>query len=164
MRISRISARSVLAAALVALPFGLAPAAAAQDLVPVQGAPIAYRVSLPGPGWETSNENGSLTVGREDVMIIVSATDLVSLQQRPQTVSEAQYRSILTQRFMASDSVMMALMTRVVANARSLEQGLVKEVRTLGGQRAAYIRERQAQSNGEPRWHQAYLTVKDGVV
>jgi hypothetical protein len=164
MRISNVTPRGVLAAALLALLFGVAPGAAAQDLVPVVGAPIAYRVEVPDQGWTRSGDDGMLTVGRNDAMIIVSVMDLATLQQRPASVSESQYRTTLTQRFMASDSVMMALMTRVVSRAPALErEGLVQEARTLGGQRAAYIRDRQVQ-NGTTRWRQAYLTVKGGIM
>jgi hypothetical protein len=159
MRLSRISVLAVFAAALA----GLAPAAAAQDLVPVEGAPIAYRIGVP-VGWASSNENGNLTFGHEDAVIIVSATDLVGLQESPPPVTEESRRRILTQRFMGSDSIMMALMTRVASRAAALEQeGLVKEIRTLGGQRAAYLRDRQVQ-NGVTRWRQAYITVKDAVM
>lgn len=162
MRSSHIGARALFAV-LAGLLFGRAPAAA-QDLVPVTGAPVAYRVNLPGAGWNTSNENGMLMVGRDDAMIVVTATDLTTLQQRPANITEAQHRTALTQRFMASDSVMLDVMSRVVAGASTLEpEGLVKEIRTLGGQRAAYIRDRKVE-NGSPKWRQAYITVKDGIM
>jgi hypothetical protein len=163
MHISSIRARAVLTAALVALLFGLAPAAAAQDLVPVEGKPIAYRVSMPAAGWNTSTDIGVLQASREDAVIMVSATDLTTLQAKPASISEADYRKILTQRFMASDSVMLALMTRVAANASSLEQDGRVEIGTLGGQRAAHVQDRRA-VNGVARWHRSYITVKDAIL
>jgi|GEM_PF-3254483 len=163
MHISGIRARAVLAAALVALLFGLAPGAAAQDLVPVVGRPIAYRVSMPSVGWTVSTENDVLQVSREDAVIMVSATDLTTLQPKPASISEADYRKILTQRFMGSDSVMLALMSRVAANASSLEQDGRVEIGTLGGQRAARVQDRR-ERNGVARWHHSYITVKDAVL
>jgi hypothetical protein len=162
MRISCIRVRAVFAALL----FGLAPGAAAQQgLLPLEGSPIAYRVNVPYPGWSNTSENGMMMIARDEAMIIVTATDLAVLQERPASMSEEQYRRILTERFMASDSVMMALTTRVVSRAAALEQeGLVQEVRTLGGQRAAYIRARKVQDDGKTTWRQAYLTVKDGIM
>jgi hypothetical protein len=163
MHVSSIRARAVFAAALVALLFGLAPAAAAQDLVPVVGKPIAYRVSMPAVGWTISTENNVLQVSREDAVIMVSATDLTTLREKPASVSEEDYRRILTQNFMGSDSVMMALMTRVAAKARSLEPDARVEIGTLGGQRAAHVQDRRMQ-NGEARWHRSYITVKDAIM
>ncbi|HSU15831.1 hypothetical protein [Longimicrobium sp.] len=164
MRISHISVRAVFAAALAALLSGLAPAAAAQDLVPLVGKPIAYRVSMPAQGWNVSTVDDKLMVGRDSVIMIVSATDLVALQGDSRAGTEADRRRILTARFMGSDSIMMALMTRVAARATALEQeGLVQEIRTLGGQRAAYIRDRKVQ-DGRTTWRQVYLTVKDGIM
>ncbi|HEX8211422.1 MAG TPA: hypothetical protein VF584_14720 [Longimicrobium sp.] len=150
-------------AALAALLSGLAPAAAAQPLVTFQGTPIAYRVDVPVQGWNRSVDNDVLTVGRDDVIMMVSVTDLVSLQQNPGTVSEADQRRIYTQRFMGSDSIMMALMTRVVSSLNSLEpDGRVLEVSTLGGQRGAYVRGRL--QGPTPGVGEAYLTVKDGIM
>lgn len=164
MRISRIRirVRAAFAASLLVLLSGLAPAAAAQPLATIQGSSIGYRVDLPA-GWEKSGGDDMLMVGRGDVIISVSATDLVALQKTPQPVSVAEQRRIYTQRFMDSDSAMMALMAGVAERLRLEPDGRMLEVRTLGGQRAAYVRGRPVQNRALGS-SQAYLTVKDGIL
>lgn len=156
--------RLVFASTCAALLFALAPAAA-QELRVVEGTPIAFRMGVPdAAGWDVSNDSAGLTVGRSDLLMMVSATDLAAMQAPPAGVSRVDQRRILTQRFMGSDSAMMALMTRVIARSGVLERdGLVMEARTLGGQRAAYLRDRATMAGA--LWsRQAYITVKDAVM
>jgi hypothetical protein len=151
----------VFAAALFALLSAMAPGAAAQPLVTVRGSAIAYRVDVP-LGWEQSGGD-DLMVGRDSVFIAVSATDLVPLQKTPLPGSVGEQRRLLTQRFMHSDTVMMAIVSRVARNLDLAEDGRVLEVRTLGGQRAAYMSGRPVQSRMKGMAH-VYFTVKDGVM
>lgn len=161
---SRIRARAVLAAAFVAL-LGVAPRAAAQDLTTVTSAPVGYRVDLPVPEWQLQrNDEDMLMVGTTDAVIIASAWDLMANEQPQPSLPEDFHRRIVTERFMGSDSVLLAGVAEALANTGTLQRdGRVAEIRTLGGERAGYMRAQWVR-NGDTGWAHAYMTVKDGVM
>ncbi|HEU4881367.1 MAG TPA: hypothetical protein VFT45_03950, partial [Longimicrobium sp.] len=95
--------------ALVCALLGGAPAAMAQKLTPMVGAPIGYRVSLPS-GAEIEDDGETLTAQTEDVIVFIAAVDLVAAQDEPLPVSDAESRRIVTSMFMGSDSLLFGLM------------------------------------------------------
>ena len=164
MHMSRIRARAVLAAAFAAL-FSVAQGAAAQELTTVTGTPIAYRIGLPVPDWQLQrNDAEMLMVGTTDAVIIASAWDLMANEQRHAALPEDLHRRIVTERFMGSDSTLLAGVAEALANAGTLQpDGQVAEIRTLGGERAGYMRAQWVR-NGDTGWAHAYMTVKDGIM
>lgn len=164
MRMSRIRTHAVLAAAVLAL-FGAAPGAAAQGLTTVTSAPVGYRVDLPVGDWQLQrNDEDMLMVGTTDAVIIASAWDLMDAEQRHPDIPEDFHRRIVTHRWMSSDSLLLARVAEALANTGHLqEEGKVAEIRTLGGERAGYMRAQWVR-NGDTGWAHAYLTVKDGIM
>jgi len=144
-----------------ALP-GRAPAAAAQKLTPVTGSPIAYRVSLPSDA-EVENYGEILTAESENAMIFVGAVDLVAAQDERLPVSDGESRRIVTSMFMGSDSLLFGPIDFALQEQDTELTGQVREIRTLGGHRAAYVRG-EFQEDGEAAWMEMHLTVKDGIL
>jgi hypothetical protein len=163
MHMSRIRVRAVLAAAFVAL-FGVVPRAAAQDFTTVTSAPVGYRVDVPVEWQLQRNDAEMLMVGTTDAVIIASAWDLMANEQRHAALPEDFHRRIVTERFMGSDSTLLAGVAEALANAGTLQpDGQVAEIRTLGGERAGYMRAQWVR-NGDTGWAHAYMTVKDGIM
>ncbi len=164
MRTFRIRTHAVLAAAFAALA-GTAQAAAAQDLAPLTGTPVAYQVGMPVPAWELlRNDEEMMQVGTADAVIIASAWDLLAQEQRNPAIPDHIHRTIVTNQWMDSDSLLMARVAEALSSTGNLQaEGRVEEMRTLGGERAAYMRT-QWEREGDTGWAQAYVTVKDGIM
>jgi hypothetical protein len=154
--------RTLLALLLAAALLGLAPSTAAQKLTPTVGHPIAYRVSLPS-GAEINDNGETLTAETENMIVFVGAVDLVAGQDKPLPVSDGESRRIMTSLFMGSDSLLFGLIDHSFREHDVDLTGAVREIRTLGGHRAAYVRG-EFQENGEAAWMEVHLTVKDGIM
>lgn len=172
----RLSFAATLAIALL----GLAPAAPAQSsprLVSTVGNPIAYRIDLPG-NWKVSREQqpasfrkggtGStqvLTATRGRLMVVLVTADLLAEQQNPLPVSDAEARRIMTDMVMSSDSLLYGMMRQwnVTPSGEPRLRDAVREIRTLGGQKSAYMRGRVAErgASGEIEMH---FTLRDGIM
>jgi hypothetical protein len=154
---------------------GFAPAARAQTSAPVPltttvGDSIPYRIGLPGD-WKITRLNGNASNARihalvaedgETRAVAISAADLVARVDRPAGVSEGQMRRMMTETILGSDSLMYEMMRASTANLGWKVQDAVREIRTLGGQRASYMRSR-FESEGAPVSFEMHLTVRDGI-
>ncbi len=163
MRTSRIRTSAVFAAAVAALS---GVEAAAQQLFPVVGIPVAYEVSLP-VGWESDNSDpGLLVVQNDGVVIMVGAVDLMAVEGEtgggPMNDAELKERRRLTQRVVQDDSVLMSMVDAMFPGTAELTDK-VREVRTLGGQRSAYARGRYTE-DGESGWLELHVTLRDGIL
>jgi hypothetical protein len=146
---------------LAAALFGAAPAARAQELVPRTGSLVAYQVGLPA-GARITDNGGSLMARTDDVLISVTAGDLLDPANARGGLAEVEARRALTSRVMGSDSVLVAIIDQNLA-AQNIRLGDRRtEVRTLGGERAMYAAGR-TNLEGEPSWLGMYLTARDGV-
>lgn len=154
--------RAVLAIVLGGALPGVAPAAAAQKLTPVTGSPIAYRVSVPS-GAEIASNGQTLIAATENTIVSVNAVDLVAAQDERLPVSDGESRRIMTSVFMGSDSLLFGLIDEALEEHDMELTGVVREIRTLGGHRAAYVRG-VLQEDGEEAWMEMHLTVKDGIL
>lgn len=154
----------ILACALL----GMAPAAHAQiqttsSLNPTIGSPIAYRIGLP-KGWAVEREDGTLTMSTEGASIFVGAMDLAA-EADHLPVSDAEKRRILTNMFMGSDSLLFSLLEMGMGSAGTgiAVEEATREIRTLGGERAAYMT-MQCRCETERVRMDMYVTVKDGIM
>lgn len=146
---------------LVAALFGAAPAARAQELVPRTGSVVPYQIGLPA-GARITDNGESLMARTEDVLISVTAGDLLAPGDARGGPAEVEARRALTNRVMGSDSFLVAVIDQNLA-AQNIRLGdRTTEVRTLGGERAMYAAGR-FNLEGEPSWMGIYLTVKDGI-
>jgi hypothetical protein len=155
---------------------GFAPAARAQTSAPVPltttvGDSIPYRVGLPGD-WKVTrlSMNSSnfrvhvlVAEGGDTLAVAISATDLAAQVDRPAGVSLGQMRRMMTERILGSDSLMYGMIRESVANRGWEVQDEVREIRTLAGQRAAYMRGR-SESEGMPVSFEMHVTMRDGIV
>jgi hypothetical protein len=160
--------RPSFATALLAAVLALAPAVSAQSpasmpLTSTVGTPIAYRIGLPA-GWKTfEQEDGMLMVGTERLMIMVGAMDMMEGQENPLPVSEAEARRIMTSMIMGSDSLMFGILNEAAHGQKDAEfRDAVREIRTLGGQRSAFMKGRVI--GEETGWVELNVTVKDGIL
>lgn len=153
--------RALLACALATATPGLAPAAAAQNLTPVVGDPIAYRVSLPA-GARVMSDRQNLHGVTRDAIVFVGAVDLMDAQEREPKVSESEARRIMTSLFMQSDTLLLALLHHGIRQRDVKLHDVVTEMRTLGGQRAAYLG--GVPNDGAHARLDAHMTVKDGIL
>lgn len=141
----------------------LAPAAAAQTLVPLEGLAIPYQLSIP-EGWEAEADGEMVYVTGEDMMLVVAASDLMAEEDNPLPVSEKEARRIFTSMIVDSDSLLLGLLDEGFAEGMDQEiMDPVREIRELGGLRAGYLRGRVV-VDGEPGWVDVHLTMKDGVM
>lgn len=155
--------RSTLALALAGGLFALAPAAAAQTLVPVTGDPVPFQLSVP-EGWETELDDEMLYVMGEEMMLIVAASDLMAEEENPLPVSETEARRIFTSMIVDSDSLLLAMLDQGFTEGLGQEiTDATREIRQLGGERAGYLRGRIV-ADGEPGWVDVHLTMKDGIM
>jgi hypothetical protein len=155
--------RSTLVLALAGGLFALAPAAAAQTLVPVTGDPLPFSLSVPD-GWETEQDDEMLYVMGEEMMLIVAASDLMAEEENPLPVSETEARRIFTSMIVDSDSLLLAMLDQGFTEGMGQEiLDPVREIRSLGGERAGYLRGRIV-ADGEPGWVDVHLTMKDGIM
>lgn len=162
MRIGSTLLRHTLALLLVLA--GLAPAAGAQTLVPVTGQPISYRVSVP-EGWEQEWDDDVLLVTSEseEVIITVTALDLVAVQNPPAS-ARAEARRTITDRVMLNDSFHLALLERNVQRTSPHPvSDIVGEIGTLGGGKAGCVSARTTIS-GQNGWVRLCSTVHEGVL
>ncbi|HEU4884067.1 MAG TPA: hypothetical protein VFT45_17530 [Longimicrobium sp.] len=150
----------VLAGALLAL----APAAATQAFVPVTGAPIAYRVSIPAD-WEVSTIDEGLTAGNADVMLMIMTMDmLVGDDGAPLSAAELRSRRRRSEEIVASDSLLLELASKHIVSDEEYTVGdLTKGIGTLGGQRAGYARAHLENDKGA-HWALNYATVREGIM
>jgi hypothetical protein len=162
MRIHPTLLRAFLTLASAAALLGTAPAVAAQNLATAVGEPIAYRVDLP-VGAEVVRDGYFLTAETKHVYVVVGSVDMVAEAERQLPVSEQESRRIMTNLFMDSDSLLLGLLDEGMRQRDVHLAGVVREIRTLGGQRAGYLRGRIDRSLDAP-WPEAYVTVKDGVM
>ncbi|HEX2080770.1 MAG TPA: hypothetical protein VHG08_23900 [Longimicrobium sp.] len=162
MRIQPTLHRCVLVLPLAGALFGLAPAAASQSLVTTVGEPIAYRVDLPA-GAEISRDGPFLAAETPKHIVLVAAADLVAEAEYQLPVSDPEARRILTSVFMDSDSLLLGLMDEGMRRRNVELVGVVREIRTLGGQRAAYLRGGVGR-RGTDGWMEMHVTVKDGIM
>lgn len=165
MPIHRTLLPFILALATAATLFGLAPAAAGQDLAPMVGDPVAFHVSLPD-GWAREQDDGMMYVTNadEDFAILVGALDIVAAQEDPLPIPEAEARRLFTTMIMGSDSLLLNLfeagfLSQTEFPVTDLQQGLG----SLGGERAAHLSAR-FQLEGEEGWFRFHVTMKDGVL
>jgi len=164
------------AAALLGAALVLAPPASAQDapsLLTSVGSPLPYRIDLPRD-WEITRRSQTLPTGTVhvlaaasgDLSVAVLASDLVEgSQDRPSGAPEAKTRRIVTEMFAKSDSLLLGIMraTTGVMKKDARVRDVVQEIRSLGGQRAAYMRAR-VERDGESRTVEMHAAVKDGVM
>jgi hypothetical protein len=154
---------------------GFAPAARAQTSAPVPltttvGDSIPYRVGLPGD-WKITRVSGNVSNARihalvaedgETRAVTISAADLAARTDRPAGVSMGQMRRMMTERILGSDSLMYEMLRGSVASLGWKVQDAVREIRTLAGQRAAYMRGR-FENEGMPVSLEMHLTMRDGI-
>jgi hypothetical protein len=161
--------RPSLAISLLTAVLSLAPAVSAQSpasvpLTSTVGSPIAYRVDLP-TGWKTlEQEDGMLTVGTEQLMIVVGAVDMMGGEESSLSVSEAEWRRSVMNAITGSDSAMLALLTGAAEAVRQDGEfrDVVREIRSLGGQRSAVMRGRII--GDEAAAIEVNITARDGVM
>jgi hypothetical protein len=163
MRINLTSLRHALGLVLAGALFGLAPAGAAQDFVTTVGDPIAWRVDLPADGEREEDGDGMVSVMTDDAFVMVGAMDLMEQEEEGLPVSDEEARRIMTSVFMGSDSLLIGLMAQSMAEQGLELDEMETEIRTLGGERAAYLRG-VYRGEGDTGWLEMYLTVKDGII
>lgn len=169
--------RPSFAATLAIALLGLAPAAPAQTLVSTVGDPIPYRIDLP-ENWKVSREQQPasfrkggmsnsqvLTATRGRVMVMLVTADLLAEQENPLPVSDAEARRMMTDMVMSSDSLLYGMMRQwnVTPSGEPRLRDAVREIRTLGGQKAAYMRGHVAE-RGESGEIEMHFTLKDGIM
>ncbi|HYR08019.1 MAG TPA: hypothetical protein VEQ60_09630 [Longimicrobium sp.] len=155
--------RVFLAAMLGAAMLALAPGAATQTLVSRVGDPVPYQIQLPALA-RISGDGEMLQAETDDFIVVVAAMDMMAEDKDPLPVSEAEARRILTNVVIGSDSLLLAMMEEG-AREQNLElSDVVKEIRTLGGQRSGWMRGRTTCSCGHEVVIETYVTVKDGIV
>ncbi|HYR08020.1 MAG TPA: hypothetical protein VEQ60_09635 [Longimicrobium sp.] len=150
---------------LLAFTLGLAREAGAQPLAPVVGEPVPYSIGVP-EGWSTDLEGDVLSLEDpdEETVIMVSAFDLVAAQTRPASMSEAEARRILTERVMASDSLLLDMLQGNAARATRYPLiDMTLEIGTLGGEKAGWMWA-HSRIAGEAGWIRTCLTVVDGIL
>lgn len=163
MRVLSVRLRSTLGLGLGAL-FALAPAAPAQQLVPVVGAPVAYEVSIPAD-WEARTEGETLVAGNEEVVLMITTVNLLAGEDGARlSAAELRSRRDRIESLADSDSLLLELATRrLVSDAEYEVSDIAKEIRTLGGTRAAYVRGRLV-SDDAAGWFQEHVAVSDGIL
>lgn len=177
---------------LLAAVFACASAAPAQsspDSIPLvarTGSLLAYRISFPR-GWEVEREEvnasrqaevqgGRITntvrvqfegellraeSGTRFIQLVV--LDAVPVQRSDMPVSWAEQRRIVTNTLLSSDSLLYGVMGSVMRTQGTDFRNVVREIRTLGGQRAGYLSALLVQQNLTSRT-ELYVTIKDGIV
>lgn len=135
--------------------------AAGQDqvtvpLATVAGDSIGFRVDLPESA-EIYREGGTIKALTPQVTITVSAWEL----DHP-VLAQAALGPGAEARLLASDSLLTALWRRT--RCPYDESDVVEESRSLGGERAAYLRGRYDAEIIYHGWFEGYITVHRGVV
>jgi len=157
--------RLSLAAALFSAALAFAPGASAQGAAPlatIVGSPLPYRIDLP-KGWEIVRESEVVEHGKNHVVagrggpaaVVLLATDL--LEGTPFHGPGAEERRKLTDMLLGSDSAMYEFLNGHGPDAHLSE--VVREIRSLGGQRAAYMKAHD-ESEDEPHWFEMHVTVR----
>lgn len=163
MRTATNFPRSILALTITGVLLGFAPAVPAQQFVPVVGTPIAYQVDLPVE-WEVTREDEMLMAGDDVGGVMIAAQDaLAGDDGRPLPASEARARRIRAERLMNADSLLAAVAGMFVSDEEMEIRDVTREMRTLGGHQAVFVRGHAADDEGSG-WFQVYLTIKDGVM
>jgi hypothetical protein len=161
MQIQLLSPRATIALMLCAVLLGSAPAAA-QKLETIVGNPIAYRVGLPA-GAEIVDDGETVHVETENAIVFVGAVDLVATQDEKLPISDREARRLMTNVFMDSDSLLLGLLYQSMAQQGVELENIVTEMRTLGGQRAGYLRGEFVEAGDRARM-EMHVTVKDGIM
>lgn len=176
---------------LLAAVLACASAAPAQSsrvatpLVPHAGTALDFRISLP-EGWTIDRDD--ITASREAEVKMGTATNTVRVQVQGEVLSAAkgagyvhllvtdmvpvpsgvpvswsEQRRMMTSAVLDSDSLLLNLMANAIRGREAEFRDVVREIRTLGGQRAGYqsavLVQRGLRSQTE-----LYATVKDGVM
>jgi hypothetical protein len=143
--------------------FCLAPAAAAQTLVSTTGDRIPYRVDLPALAKISVNDQ-VLKAESDDLAVVVAAVDMMEAESTSRLpVSENEERRLLTNLLMSSDSLLFGILDESMREQNADLSGVVREIRTLGGQRAGYLRGPVQCSCGHAGSIEMYVTIKDGI-
>lgn len=164
------------AAALVSAALIVVSSASAQSapsLVTSVGSPLPYRIDLP-EGWEIHRGSQDaaehavhfLAAGTEDRAAVLITVDMMQGWKEPLSVPDAQARRILTDMSINSDSLlygMMHMFGGTVAKNEGPVLDVVKEIRTLAGQRSAYMRGRTVKG-GRSEWFEIHITVQHGIM
>jgi hypothetical protein len=163
MRLLCLSALACLLAAVA--PPVLAQSATSPVLTPLTptvGNPITYRISLP-ERWEITREDDVLYARQGPLTVVLGAMDIVRMVKDPPPASEAEERRIMTNMVMGSDSLLYDLMREATREEEGYRvTGIMHDIRSLAGQRAAYMRGRY-EEDGETGWAEAHFTMKDGI-
>jgi hypothetical protein len=164
------------AAALFGAALALVPSASAQSapsLLTTVGTPLPYRIDLPRD-WEVHRESRMsntgliyrLAAGNGDRAVALFTTDVMQSRKESPFVSEEQARRIVTDMLVSSDSALYGMMQVMRGEMAEQDEPLldvVQEIRTLGGQRAAYMTARIAQGRKSQRF-EMHITVQNGIM
>ena len=165
------------AAALLLLVASAAPAQQAPRLPELEayaGEAVPYRIGFPR-GWQLRHEPAGLPGGMvvassrgEEALVMIVAADLF-VKGAGSSASEAERRESMTRAIMEPDSLFRRLAQYPEGLARTNQgrlEGVVREIRTLGGQRAGYFSARLVHPSApeDPQKIEVLLTVQDGVV
>jgi hypothetical protein len=106
-----------------------------------------------------------LTATRGRVMIMLITSDLLAEQENPLPVSDAEARRMLTDMLLSSDSLLYGMMGQwnVTPSGEPRLRDAIREIRTLGGQKAAYMRGHVAERGGSGEI-EMHFTLKDGIM
>ena len=152
---------------LAAAPPALAQSPlASTPLVTHKGSPIAYRIGVP-KGWKTGSGEEMMAATSDRALVLVFASDVMGEEGNELPVSEAEARRIMTSVFLGSDSLLFAVMGEILKEAKADDGNLtdvVRDVRTLAGQRAGYLSARGSDFLDEPARLEMYVTVSQGIV
>lgn len=164
------------AAALLGAAIALAHPASAQrapSLLTTVGTPFPYRIELPrnsvivrGGRTVSSREVHSLVARSGDLVVVVQTVDLMEGDaRRAPGISDAQMRRIMTDMVLSSDSLLHGVMQSASAlmDKSGEISAPVREIRTLAGQRAAYMSGR-VERDGMLLRFEMHLTVQDGIM
>src|SRR5690606_19985636 len=100
------------------------------------GDPIPYRIDLPR-GAETSGEDETFIAATHNLLVAVTAVDLLEGRELPPWLTEAEARRMATDMYLRSDTAMFVLMRRMgISRGDARTRNVVRELRSLNGQRA----------------------------
>jgi len=164
------------AAALLGAALVLAPSASAQgapSLLTSIGSPFPYRIDLPRD-WEIHRDSRNTHGGTLHVLLASSGNrvailvtgDVLKDQKESTFASEGQTRQILTDMLVNSDSLLYALMNKFRGDMAAGEGPMldvVQEIRTLGGQRSAYMKGRTVIGR-KSQWIELHATFQNGIM
>ncbi|HEX6370365.1 MAG TPA: hypothetical protein VF006_15700 [Longimicrobium sp.] len=158
--------RALAAFALAGASLGLAPAGAAQELVPHVGNRIPYRVELPAMA-QISEDGASFRARSGDLLVVLAVGDVGEFRVARSLPEfrrgmDAEARRALTDVIVSSDALLLGMLDESLSGVALSD--VAKEVRMLGGQRAGYLRGRMRCDCGHMPLVETHVTVKDGIV